>query len=711
MYTTSERELSGPRVAEHWPALDGLRGLAVAAVVAFHLGWWSGGFLGVDLFFTLSGFLITSVIIREWRATGRLDLREFWARRARRLLPAVALLIAVILAFLTVWGTAAEQASARSDATWALPYLANWHLIAAARDYWADATTLSVFNHLWSLAIEEQFYVVWPLVAWLVLRRGGERALLALALVGSVVSAAAMVVLSHTDAASRVYFGTDTRVVALLLGAAAATEPVRRRCGTWREGAPRVAETLTWVAGATLAVGWCIGGRFVGALVGGGLAVHAAVATTLVVLLAATPPQAGTSARRTRPASVLSRPVLAWLGQRSYGIYLWHWPVIQLIEPRWHRLSAGVRDIGEVVLTLLLAEVSYRLVEHPVRRRTGWAVGRRAAVFTTAGVLVAAAVTVLAPSGRGHVASFELAAVPPAARPPVTPAVEPSSTEVPAASTSVGRPVPSVVELLAANAALTGAPDGTVARADADAAPSPRSANGTVGVATARHIERVLWVGDSVAADLGPAVVASLGAAGVEVIDRARDGAHLVPTEVGDDPHGFYGPMVRDTAADAVVVQLSHWDAPASLDDLRHEFGWFAATVRATGADLVFVTPPPVRDDLADPAFEHVLTVAAELVSSDPLHVHLIDTTGVWGATMQRDMDGDGAPDRKPDGVHVCPQGAARFAAWAVDALDAVFDGVAPTFPSAWVGGDWQQSDRYDTPVGACAALGPGSDD
>ncbi len=130
-----------------------------------------------------------------------------------------------------------------------------------------------------------------------------------------------------------------------------------------------------------------------------------------------------------------------------------------------------------------------------------------------------------------------------------------------------------------------------------------------------------------------------------------------------------------------------------------------SATALTSGADLVVVTPPPVRPDITDPGLSNQVSVIREMIEADPGRVHLVDTLALWGPDLARDMDGDGAPDRKPDGVHVCAQGAARFAAWMVDQLDAVFDGLTPAFPSAWAGGDWTRSARYDTPVGACAPL------
>lgn len=214
----------------------------------------------------------------------------------------------------------------------------------------------------------------------------------------------------------------------------------------------------------------------------------------------------------------------------------------------------------------------------------------------------------------------------------------------------------------------------------------------------------MLWIGDSVAADLAPALEARLDAAGVVLHDGALDGARLVPSD-GIDPVTLYDEMMTAYPAEVVVVQLMSWDSPFSKEQLRVAYTWFASRVRAMGADLVVVTPPPVRADLVDPGLERQIAVARELVAADPDHVVMIDASALWGDTLVADIGDDGAPDRKPDGVHVCPQGAARFADWFAARLAERYDGLATAAPP-WTSGPWTTDARYDTPVGACAALG-----
>jgi hypothetical protein len=423
-----------------------------------------------------------------------------------------------------------------------------------------------------------------------------------------------------------------------------------------------------------------------------------------------------------------------WLGRLSYGIYLWHWPVIQLGRPRLDALPHALQDVVLLTIAVALAVVSFHLVEHPIRRQTGWATGRRAAWATLAAAAVATTAIVAAPTGRGHVAAFDPGSIgdiqpvsapvttttplasPPDATTPSTPP-RPSSLPTPAAPTPVaGSPGPSAAGRTPSNdadlappvvVAATSAETGAAAR---ETAPSTASAPPVETIADLpapppRAIRRVLWVGDSVAADLAPAVVAALSAAGLDVVDAAF-AARRVITSDGVDAETLYPPIVTGARPDVVIVQPSLWDDEYPVETQRAAYEWFWELVTGTGAELVFVTPPPVRVDQAHARLPQHLEVLARFVETHP-GTHLLDAVVAWGGEFDADVGDDGAPDRKPDGVHVCPQGAARLAAWLVDELDHIYDGVTPVFPSAWVGGTWATHDNYDTPVGSCATVDP----
>ncbi|MFE9370515.1 acyltransferase family protein [Streptomyces sp. NPDC006711] len=211
----------------HIAALDGLRGFAVAAVLLFHAGELSGGFLGVDLFFVLSGFLITGLLLGGTRGSGPVALAAFWVRRALRLLPA--LVVVVVVTVLAVWalGTVEQLRFALGDVPWVAAQAVNWHYITDRIGYW-NASDTRVFAHLWSIGVEWQFYLVWPAVLAVVARgRHAQRTVAAVAGAGVLASFALMVTLGTAVDTTRAYEGTDTRAVALLLGALAATAPVR----------------------------------------------------------------------------------------------------------------------------------------------------------------------------------------------------------------------------------------------------------------------------------------------------------------------------------------------------------------------------------------------------------------------------------------------------------------------------------------------------
>ncbi|MDT4987965.1 MAG: hypothetical protein QOI74_2059, partial [Micromonosporaceae bacterium] len=387
------------------PPLDGVRGVAVAAVVAFHGGvrQLSGGFLGVDAFFVLSGFLITSLLLAEHARTGRVALAAFWGRRARRLLPALlTVLIAVAVASRYLLPPV-EIGLLRGDALAALGYVANWRMIYRGGDYFTQTAAPSPLQHTWSLGIEEQFYLLWPLLVVSALALlGGRRArpaLLAVCLVGMAGSAAAGWLLYRPDDVNRAYFGTDSRAQALLIGCAVAiglfgtpatASTGRRHASAHRRhasagGRHRSLGTLAVLGGvATVGLwlradgtdGWLYRGGFTGAA----LAVAAVLAHVVVS------PSSPT-------ARLLSLPPLVWLGRISYGVYLWHWPLFQFVTAARARLS-GPPLLGlRCALTLAVALTSYLLVEQPIRRG-GW-LRRLPRPVPVGGAVVAAAVTAM----------------------------------------------------------------------------------------------------------------------------------------------------------------------------------------------------------------------------------------------------------------------------------------------------------------------------
>ena len=344
------------------PALDGIRAIAVIAVLLYHadLLWAPGGFLGVEVFFVLSGFLITALLWSELVASGGLGFRGFWFRRARRLLPALfGLLLVTLAAFLIGWPH--EIAAIRGDVAAAFTYSSNWYLIGVNRSYFQTVGRPSPFGHLWSLAIEEQFYLLWPL-ALVLLYKVVRRPKRVAGFIGgaALLSAIAMWVLYNGNDPSRVYYGTDTRAAGLLIGAALAVLWRPWTPGFKVKVSPRALELAALGAGAILVWAFWRWDEFSSFTYRPGLQLVSLASAVLVA--ASVHPE-------TRLHAVLGWKPLRWIGRRSYGIYLWHWPVYVVTRPGidlgW---SSGPTLVLRLGLTLLLAELSFRYVEEPIRR-------------------------------------------------------------------------------------------------------------------------------------------------------------------------------------------------------------------------------------------------------------------------------------------------------------------------------------------------------
>jgi peptidoglycan/LPS O-acetylase OafA/YrhL len=347
----------------YMPGIDAMRALAVLAVFGYHAGldWVPGGFLGVDVFFVISGYLITSLLLREVRATGHLEIGRFWIRRARRLLPAVGVLIAVVM---VVSAIAAPDriGQIRGDALASLFYFANWHFIFDHNSYFEGFGRPSLFTHLWSLSVEEQFYLFWPLIFAVGMKIFGRGRLLLGVLAGAIGSVVlAWILFDPGHDASRVYYGTDTHAIGLLAGVALALvwSPTELRLPSHRAGplVGPILDALGVVALGYLILSFAHVHDYDLALWHGGY-LWIAIATALLLAALAHP--------AARLGGILGRPALLWLGLRSYSFYLWHWPVLAMTRPGVDiDLPRGILIPLQLLLCLALADLSYRFVELP----------------------------------------------------------------------------------------------------------------------------------------------------------------------------------------------------------------------------------------------------------------------------------------------------------------------------------------------------------
>jgi peptidoglycan/LPS O-acetylase OafA/YrhL len=396
--------------------LDGIRALGVTGVILYHtdLSWSpAAGFLGVDVFFTLSGFLITALLLREYRATGRIDLPQFYLRRARRLLPAMwLLLLIVVVAGLTI--SKDTISGLRGDVPAALLYVSNWWQIYHGQSYFELIGRPAPLQHLWSLSIEEQFYVLWPALLMLLLARGTERLVgrTSLALAGLITAWMWVLAVRHGYPAdsdpSRGYFGLDSHSMGLFAGAALASF-----WNPWRDAplAPRrVIEAAGFGALALLVVTFWHVTETTSFLYRGGFLLVAIL--TIVLIYAVVD-------RRTTIGRAFSTAPMRWIGERSYGLYLWHWPIFGLLRPGLDvHLGEGACLVLRVAVTLTVAELCYRYVERPIRsgRFANWPETQRrqyvlGTVTAGAGAVVLGLLLYLQPTRHGGLPDDVAAAI------------------------------------------------------------------------------------------------------------------------------------------------------------------------------------------------------------------------------------------------------------------------------------------------------------
>jgi peptidoglycan/LPS O-acetylase OafA/YrhL len=353
------------RGIQHIPAIDGLRAVAVTAVIFYHLGfsWIPGGFLGVDLFFVISGYVITRLLLDSIERSGGLDLRGFYKARARRLLPPMIFMIVVTGFYITIWA----QDSVRrfiTDVPFALTGTINWWLVAKEQDYFEAIGRPPLLQHTWSLAVESQFYLIWPIILLLVLKRFGKKIIPFAALLIALVSASLLFYVSlQLDASSdvsHIYFGTDTHSVGLFLGSALAVSWIPQN---FKSEVSKRAQNFVDFIGVFGLIGILASFLLIdeSSPTAYKIAFPLAAIFGVAIITSIVHPAS-------RFAPILQNRVLLWVGERSYAIYLWHWVVFQISRPSvdiegedWALIAV------RILIVLALADISLKLVELPIR--------------------------------------------------------------------------------------------------------------------------------------------------------------------------------------------------------------------------------------------------------------------------------------------------------------------------------------------------------
>jgi peptidoglycan/LPS O-acetylase OafA/YrhL len=425
--TDHEASEAPHRRLSYLPALDGVRAFAVIAVMMYHggLSFTTGGFLGVDTFFVLSGFLITSLLVGEWRQTLTIKLSAFWARRARRLLPALFLMMLFVALLVGVIVPSGTYPSLRLDALSTLFYVSNWHFILIGNNYFNETAPQSPLIHTWSLAVEEQFYLIWPLVVLTILHfTKNLRLLLTVCCTAAVASAIWMYVLFQPRGSnSRLYYGTDTRSQCLFIGAALAVALImagqkgqaagKLRTGEfWRPSSGPVRSLCAFlgVVGAAMAIlMWATTSTTSSFPYQGGFFLMGLATAGVILAIIGAP--------RTMIPRFLSLPPIRYIGRISYGLYIWHWPLFICFDASRTGLNGYPLFVVRVAITFAVSAFSYHMIERPIRQGT-FLKHAQALFAVPASVVVVILATVLATTTTGALTTI----------PPTTPTTSSSST-------------------------------------------------------------------------------------------------------------------------------------------------------------------------------------------------------------------------------------------------------------------------------------------
>jgi len=637
----------------HIRALDGLRAVAVLAVLAFHDDRLTGGFLGVDLFFVLSGFLITRLLLHEADDSGSIDLINFWARRFRRLLPAVLVLLVSVVLFYRFFADTGDWINSRQDAPWAQFYVANWHQIAQGSDYWDAFSSPSPFSHLWSLAIEEQFYIVWPPLVLVLWRRGQQRAVAWLSLIGAGASAGSMALLVNDLNPTRVYVGTDTRSFSLLIGAFCAVPFVQNWFQKQVHQRPRLSQTMIGFVVVLLGAMWILSSGEDQGLFQGGLLLHAVMCGLLVSLISHTP--GGLT-------PIFSSVPFVAVGKLSYSLYLWHWPVFVFLSPQRTELDGATLTALRLVISFSLAIASYFFIENPIRFRANWARGSKGLVAFFVGMSVAVVTWIAIP--------------------------------IPATTNAVN--IQALSQISSTTTPTSNTTNSVTPNTTTPALVQP--------VYDQENIKGVYFYGDSIASDFWPAVNAAFAASNIPVETGAFGGVGLIPRDDNLNPISSLEERLIAVSPELLIVQLSVWDAEQDAVEQLEALENLQALAERQGIRVFIISFPVIVSDRTNPG-QKLLEMRARDFALNTKNLVYIDQSPAFGSKFSLDIDGDGIPERKRDGVHVCPTGALVYTQWLIGEMTRMYPKVTFATTAQWAFGDWRLDDRYDSPAGACAAL------